>query len=109
MFNINPKLMKQAMKKMGIKQEELDASEVIIKLKDKKIVIRNPSVAKVNMMGKDSFQISGDISEEDLEKFDSDDVKTVVSQAKCSEEEAKKALDKTEGDIAAAIIALKSQ
>ncbi len=94
---------------MGIKQEELDASRVVIELKDKKIIINNPSVAKVNMMGKDSFQISGDVSEESLEKFDSDDVKTVVSQANCSEEEARKALEKTEGDIAAAIIALKSQ
>jgi len=101
--------MKQAMKKMGIKQEELEASRVDIYLKDKKIVISNPSVSKVNMMGKDSFQISGDISEENLEKFSDDDVKTVVSQVGCSEDEAKKALEKTDGDIAAAIIALKSQ
>lgn len=99
--------MKQAMKKMGIKQEELDATKVDIYLKDKKIVINNPVVSKVNMMGKDSFQISGDISEGVLEKVSSDDVETVVSQAGCSEEEAKKALEETDGDIAAAIIALK--
>jgi nascent polypeptide-associated complex subunit alpha len=109
MFQINPKLMKQAMKKMGVKQEELDASEVIIKLKDKQISIKNPSVSKINMMGQESFQISGEISEENLESFNEEDIKTVVSQANCSEEEAKKALDKTKGDIAAAIIALKSQ
>lgn len=109
MFNINPKLMKQAMKKMGIKQEELDSSEVVIYLKDKKLVIKNPSVAKVNMMGKDSFQISGDVSCESLEKFSLDDVKTVVGQVNCSDDEARKALEKTDGDIAAAIIALKSR
>ena len=101
--------MKQAMKKMGVKQEELDASEVIIKLKDKQISIKNPSVSKINMMGQESFQISGEISEENLESFNEEDIKTVVSQANCSEEEAKKALNKTKGDIAAAIIALKSQ
>lgn len=109
MFQINPKLMKQAMKKMGVKQEELDASEVIIKLKDKQISIKNPSVSKINMMGQESFQISGEISEENLESFNEEDIKTVISQANCSEEEAKKALNKTKGDIAAAIIALKSQ
>lgn len=106
---INPKLMKQAMKKMGMKQEELDAFEVVIKLKDKKIVIKNPTVSKINMMGSESFQVSGEVSEESLVKFNSEDVETVVNQANCSEEEARKALEKTEGDIAAAIIALKSQ
>lgn len=101
--------MQQAMKKMGIKQEDLDASEVIIKLKDKQIIIRNPSVAKVNMMGKDSFQISGDVSEENLQKYTEEDVQTVISQTKCSDEQAKNALEKTHGDLAAAILSLKSQ
>jgi nascent polypeptide-associated complex subunit alpha len=107
MFDINPKLMKQAMKKMGVKQEEIDASRVIIEGHDKKIIINNPSVVKINMMGKDSFQISGDVSEEELEKFNLEDVKTVVSQAGCSEEDAKIALENNDGDIAAAIISFK--
>ena len=106
MFNINPKLMKQAMKKMGLKQEEIDATKVEIFLNDKKIIINNPSVVKVNMMGKDSFQISGDISEESIERFSSDDVDTVVKQSGCSKEEALKALEE-KGDIAEAIISLK--
>lgn len=99
--------MKQAMKKMGIKQEEIDAVRVDIICVDKKIVISNPSVVKVNMMGSDNFQISGDVSEEKLESISSDDVETVVEQAKCSVDEAKKALEENDGDIAAAIIALK--
>ena len=107
MFDINPKLIKQAMKKMGVKQEEIDASRVIIEGHDKKIIINNPSVVKVNMMGKDSFQISGDVSEEELEKFNLEDVKTVVSQAGCSEEDARIALEESDGDIAEAIISFK--
>ena len=107
MFDINPKLMKQAMKKMGVKQEEIDASRVIIEGHDKKIIINNPSVVKVNMMGKDSFQISGNVSEEELEKFNLEDVKTVVSQAGCSEEDARIALEESDGDIAEAIISFK--
>lgn len=98
--------MKQAMKKMGLKQEEIDATKVEIFLNDKKIIINNPSVVKVNMMGKDSFQISGDISEESIERFSSDDVDTVVKQSGCSKEEALKALEE-KGDIAEAIISLK--
>ena len=107
MFNINPKLMKQAMKKMGIKQEDLDATRVVIELSDKKIVIDNPSVAKVNMMGKDSFQVSGDVSEEELESISAEDVEAVVKQSGCSDSDAKKALEESDGDIAAAIISLK--
>lgn len=103
---IDPKLMKQAMKRMGIKQEEIRASEVIIKTADKNIVIRNPQVAKVNMMGQDTFQISGDITE--TSGISEDDVKTVAEQAGVSEEKARAALEETKGDLAEAILKLKS-
>lgn len=103
---IDPKLMKQAMKRMGIKQEEIRASEVIIKTADKNIVIRNPQVAKVNMMGQDTFQISGDITE--TSGISEDDVKTVAEQAGVSEEKARAALEESKGDLAEAILKLKS-
>lgn len=106
---INPKLLKQAMKKMGVKQEEIEAREVIIKCKDKNLVIRNPGVSKVNVMGQESLQITGDIEEEKAEKFNNEDVKTVMQQANCSEKEAKDSLEKADGDLAAAILALKAQ
>ena len=106
---INPKLLKQAMKKMGVKQEEIDAREVIIKCKDKNLVIRNPSVSKVNVMGQESLQVTGEIEEEKTEKYNEEDVKTVMQQANCSEKEAKESLEKTDGDLAAAILALKAQ
>lgn len=105
-MNINPKLMKQAMKKMGIKQSEVDAVKVVIETGEKKIVINNPSVVKIDMMGKESFQVSGDVSEEEIEKFSAEDVETVVRESGCSREEAVEALEK-EGDIAGAIISLK--
>ncbi|MAG52971.1 MAG: nascent polypeptide-associated complex protein [Nanoarchaeota archaeon] len=105
---VNPKQMKQMMKKMGMKQEDIDASEVIIKCSDKEIVIRNPEVAKIEMMGKENFQISGDVEERGLETFNEDDVNTVKEQTNCSEEEAKEALERNEGDLAKAILELKS-
>ncbi|MBI2128945.1 nascent polypeptide-associated complex protein [Candidatus Woesearchaeota archaeon] len=107
---IDPRQMQQAMKKLGMKQEEIEATEVIIKCEDKDIVITNPSVQKVNMMGQESFQISGTANE--MEKgidISEDDVKTVMEQANVDEESAKKALKESNGDIAEAILKLKSQ
>jgi len=107
--NINPRKMQQMMKKMGMKQEDLDAEEVVIKLKDKELVIRSPQVAKVEVMGQETFQVSGAIEERSLEKFKEEDVETVKNQANCDEKEAKKALEETDGNIAEAIIKIKSQ
>ena len=103
---INPKQLQKAMKKMGVKQETIDAEEVIIKTKDKELLIRNPEVSKINMMGQVSIQVIGDIEERSLKKFNDNDIKTVMEQTNCSEEEAKKALEKRGGDLVAAIIDL---
>lgn len=111
MPGMNPRQMKKMMQRMGIKQEEIDADSVIIKTSDKEIIITNPSVAKVNMMGQDTFQITGTISERALSsepEISEEDVKTVMEKANVSEEEAKKALDESEGDLAKAIIELSS-
>jgi len=104
---VNSKMLKQAMKKMGMKQEDIDASEVIIKCSDKEIIIRNPQVARINMMGQENFQISGDVEERSLESFTEDDVETVKSQTGKSEEEVRQALEETNGDLAEAILKLK--
>ena len=103
---MNPKMVKQAMKKMGMKQEELDAIEVVIKLRDKELLIRNPQVSKVNMMGQETFQVSGTV--EEVSSVNEDDIKTVMEQANCSEDEAKRSLEKTDGDIAEAILSLQN-
>ena len=104
---INPKQMEKAMKKMGMKQEEIPATEVIIRTEDKELIIRDPQVTKVNMMGQESLQISGEIEERDLKAYKDEDVKTVMDQAGCSEDEAKEALEKSKGDLAEAIMSLK--
>ena len=109
---MNPRKMQQMMKKMGIQQVDIPATEVIIKAEGKEIVITNPSVAKVNMMGQETFQISGSVAEREAStapEISEDDVKTVVEQADVSEEDAKKALDEHNGDIAEAILSLKGE
>lgn len=105
---INPRQMQKMMQKMGVKQEEIEASEVIIKCHDKELIIRNPQVSKIEVAGQESLQISGEIEEKELESYTEEDVKTVMTQAKVSEETAKSALEKENGNIAAAIIKLKS-
>ena len=110
MIPINPRMMRQAMKKMGIQQTEIDAVEVIIKTKDKEIIITNPQVSKINMMGQETFQVIGDVHEREKSselEISKEDIKMVAEQAKVSEEEAEKALKETKGDIAEAILKFK--
>jgi nascent polypeptide-associated complex subunit alpha len=105
---MNPRQMQQAMRKLGVKQEEIDATEVIIKTPDKDLIIRNPQVSKVNMMGQESLQITGDIEEVEIKlEINEDDVKTVMDQTGVTEEEARKAIEDTNGDLAEAILKLK--
>lgn len=101
--------MQQMMRQMGIQQQDIAASEVIIKTEGKEIVITNPSVAKVNMMGQETFQISGEIHERELStspKISEDDVKTVMEQANVDKGKARKAIEESDGDLAEAIMNL---
>jgi len=94
------------MKQMGIAQEEINANRVIIETDDKNIIINNPSVIKIKMQGQSNFQISGDISEENLEEDSEEDIQTIIEKTGCSEEDAKQALEKNNNDLAEAILAL---
>jgi nascent polypeptide-associated complex subunit alpha len=103
---INPKQMQAMMKQMGINQQEIDASRVIIEKEDgNKIIIDNPSVIKIKMQGQETFQISGDVSEQEGEKFSEEDIKTIIEKTGCTKKEAEKTLEKT-GDLAEAILEL---
>ncbi|MBI2145223.1 nascent polypeptide-associated complex protein [Candidatus Woesearchaeota archaeon] len=97
-----------AMKKLGVRQQQVEADEVIIRLKGggSEIVVKNPSVTQVSMMGQETFQIAGDFEERPRQQqlFNDSDVKTVIEQANVSEAEAKAALAKVNGDLAAAIM-----
>lgn len=107
---VNPRQMQRAMKQMGIQQEDIDAHQVIIRLADKDIIIENPSVQKVKMMGQESYQISGEefVKEQEVSiEISAEDIETVMQQASVDENTAKKALEDNEGDLAAAIVSLK--
>ena len=107
---MNPRDVQRAMKKLGIKQEEIEADEVIIRTGDKEIVISNPQVSKVNMMGQETYQIVGEAEERLISsetEINDDDIKTVMEQAGVTEEKAREALKESQADLAAAILSLK--
>ena len=101
--NIDAKKMQAVMKQLGMSQEEIDASRVIIEKNDgNKIVIENPAVTRMKIQGQESFQISGETREETSSK---EDIKTIMEKTGCTEKQAKKALEDT-GDLAEAIMKL---
>jgi nascent polypeptide-associated complex subunit alpha len=102
--NLDPKKMKAVMKQMGISQEEIDASKVIIeKTGGGRIIIENPSVTKIEMQGQESFQISGEVIES--EGISEQDIETIMEKTGCSKKEAEKTLKETQ-DLAEAILKL---
>lgn len=111
---MSPKQMQTVMKRMGIKVEEIDAEQVIIKCSDRKIIINEPQVMLTKMPNQEMFQISGDVSEEEAgeeEEVDiqisEEDVEMVMDQANVGKIQAEEALEETRGDIAEAIMKLK--
>jgi nascent polypeptide-associated complex subunit alpha len=99
--------MQALMKQMGIKSEDISSSKVTIETSSGAIIIENPQVVQITMQGQKSFQISGNVRTE--EKTSNDDIKMVMEQANCSAEEAKQALEKSNGDIAEAILSLSNK
>lgn len=108
-MKLNPKQMEKMAKQLGMKMEQIDAEQVIIKLRvEGEIIIDNPQVSKINMMGQDTFQITGDVTEKDEDESSEEDVEMVADKAGVSHDEAKRVLDET-NDIAEAILRLKEE
>ncbi len=107
---MNPRKMQQIAKQLGIRQVSIPATEVIIKGEERDIIVTNPSVAKVNMMGQETFQISGHIEEREhttTAEISEEDIKTVMEQTMVTQETARKAIEEAGGDLAKAILDLK--
>jgi len=112
MRGVNPRQMQQTMKKMGIKQTNVNnVTEVIIRMTDKEIVITNAEVVCVDMQGSRSYQISGDEETRELGttaaatvSFPAGDIELVMSQTGCNKEKAVKALEDANGQPAEAIL-----
>ena len=105
---LDPKKMQSVMKQMGIAQEDISANRVIIETDEKNIIINDPSVIKIKMQGQINFQISGEVTEEELKEENTaeEDIQTIIEKTGCDKEKAKEALDKAGGDLTEAILSL---
>lgn len=109
---MNPAQMKAMMRQLGIKSEDLDVKEVTIELTDgTKLVFDSPQVNAVDMKGSKTYTITGEAREVrgEAPKYTDEDVDMVAEQANVSNEDARKALEENDGDLAAAISSLKKE
>lgn len=110
---MNPKQMKQMerqMKKMGMDMKDLPGvKEVIIRFEDKELVIPDADVNLMNVMGQETYQITGNAVEVELDaeiEIPDEDIEMVANQARVSKVDAEEALIATNGDLAEAILKL---
>ena len=116
---LNPRDLQRMLKRMGITVEEVRASRVVVELEEGgRLVVEDPSVMLVKARGQPPLlQVMGRIREEREEKAEEaggveiseEDVRLVAEQAGVSLEEARRALEETGGDIAAAILKLQGE
>jgi len=103
------------MQRMGMSMDAVqDVEQVIIKTSSKEITIEQPEVAILQMQGQKIFQVAGGKITEKIPEREAklavseEDVKLVADQTGKSIEEARKALEECEGDLAKAILLLQS-
>ncbi|HJK54918.1 MAG TPA: nascent polypeptide-associated complex protein [Methanocorpusculum sp.] len=108
MPGINPKQMKAAMKKMGMKMEEIeDVQKVVVYTSSGNYVFEPAEVVGITMQGQTSYQLSGTPRFEPAKvEIPESDVELVASQTSVSPETARAALEECNGDIAEAILKL---
>src|SRR2546428_13445543 len=106
---LNPRQMPQAMKRMGIEQEELEGvEEVVIRTANKEYVIRDPNVTAMTAQGQKIWTVVGEPivrDRADAKKPEAgqapaipeEDVQLVAEKAGVSEAEARKALEECGG------------
>ncbi len=117
-FPLNPKDLQRILRRMGITVEEVRAGRVVVELEGGgRLVVDEPTVMVVRARGQPPMlQVMGQIREERREEaagevveISEDDVRLVAEQAGVSLDEARRALEETGGDIAAAILKLQGE
>ncbi|MEM3725665.1 MAG: nascent polypeptide-associated complex protein [Candidatus Bathyarchaeia archaeon] len=111
---ISPREARRMMQRMGMSMDAVpDVEQVIIKTANKEITIEEPEVAILDVQGQKIFQVTGGkITEKATERkltISEEDVRLVADQTGKSLEEARKALEESEGDLAKAILLLQSK
>ncbi len=119
MRGVNPRQMKQAMKRLGITTEELKGvEEVIIRTQTKEYVLTEAAVTLMDMQGQKTFQVVGEAIVRDRQGSEAtkpaepavpeEDIQLVMGQTGCDRERAIKALKDAGGQPAEAILGIMS-
>ncbi len=111
---ISPREARRMMRRKGMSMDAIpDVEQVVIKTSGKEITIEEPEVAVLEVQGQRIYQVTGGkITEKALERelaIPEEDVRLVADQTGKSLEEARKALEECEGDLAKAILLLQSK
>jgi nascent polypeptide-associated complex subunit alpha len=108
---MNPKQMKAAMKRLGIKTEDIEnVQEVVIRTAEKDYIIPGAAVTRMEVQGQTTYQIVGEAEEfarsDEGPRVPEEDVRLVAEKANVSEDEARQALIDCDGEPAEAILKL---
>jgi nascent polypeptide-associated complex subunit alpha len=112
---LNPRKMKKMMEQMGIELEELEVEDVVITLANgEKLIFKEVEVTKMDARGQKTYQIVGDPEMggndqtiDNVTEISKEDIEMVMQKSDVDEETARKSIESTEGDLAAAIYRLK--
>ena len=111
---VNPREAKRMMRRMGMNMNAMsDVEEVVIRTSTKELVIEEPEVAILELQGQKIFQITGGkmtekVMERSSTRIPEEDIRLVADQTGKSVDEARQALEESEGDLAKAILLLQS-
>jgi len=116
---MNPRKMKQMMKQMGIDVTELDVEEVRIQTAEEDLVFDDAQVTRMDAQGQQTYQIVGEpetrehsdtqqavSGDSDTGDIPDADIEIVAERAGVNTDDARAALESTDGDLAAAIAQL---
>ncbi len=103
------------MQRLGIKVKGLEGvKRVVVELEDKNLIVKSPFVSMVSYGKVKVLQVEGEIVEEEKKeeieeiKVSEEDIKLVAEKAGVNLETARRALIEEKGDLASAIIKLRS-
>jgi nascent polypeptide-associated complex subunit alpha len=119
----DPRKMQQMMDQFGIDLTEIDAEEVVIKTADEELVFTDAEVQKMDAQGQATYQIIGSPESRPRGEGSADaeaetdaggdaggsssvepqDVEIVAQRTGATEDQAREALEATDGDLAAAV------
>ena len=111
---INPREARRMMQRMGMNMNAMtDVEEVVIRTSSKELTIEEPEVAILELQGQKIFQITGGkmtekVMERSSTRIPEEDIRLVADQTGKSVDEARQALEESEGDLAKAILLLQS-